>query len=181
MMILALFAQVVSAASGRPCGFAPDIVQSAGVGKLRIGMTVTEIRAKCAVRADRRDYDDEGNRIRLMDVGTPNNKLTVRLESGRTYNIWTTSPAFRTRSGLGVNTSLAALLRQFPDLQGGQSEGGPLFVFSDHLCGISFKLGYKVSENEYARHGDDWQRLDLMRIPARTRVVGVLITGCQTH
>lgn len=177
-MILALLFQMASAPALGACGFAPDIVRSTGVSGLRIGMAVAEIRARCAVKGDRRDYDDEGNPVRKIEVGTGPDTLTVTLDGGHAYNVWTPSKAFRTASGLGVNTSLATLLRQLPDLRGGQSEGGPLYVYSDRLCGISFQLGYKVSDREYVQLGDNWQRSALQRLPSHVRVVGVLITGC---
>ena len=180
-MVLALLLQMASAASGRACGFAPDVVRSTGVSGLQIGMTVAQIRARCVVKADRRDYDDEDSPIRMLDIGSGSGGLTVRLDRGRADNIWTANKALRTAGGLGVDTPLVALLRQFPDLQGGQSEGGPLYVYSDRLCGISFQLGYKVSGRQYMRLGDNWRRSDLEQLPRSVRVVGVLITGCEAH
>lgn len=179
MLALAISMLAASPGAAEPCGVVPDEVRSTGVSGLRIGMTAAQIRARCAVRADRQEQDAEGNRVETIEIGRAPNRLTARLDDGRVFNISTTSRAFRTVSGLGVGTPLAVLLRQYPDLLGGQSEGGPLYAYSDsRLCGVSFQLGYRASDRDYRRLGDDWRRADLARLPKTTKVVGVLITGC---
>jgi hypothetical protein len=141
-------------------------------------MTAAQVRAACKVRADRRSFDDEANPIRLLDVIVDGQLVTARLDGGRVWQIWTASPLFKTRSGIGVNTPLATIERQLPALQGGQSEGGPLYVFSDRLCGLSFQVSYRPTDKEYVRLGEKWGRADLLKLPAGTRIKEVLMSGC---
>jgi hypothetical protein len=141
-------------------------------------MTTAQVRATCNVRADRSSFDDEANPIRLLGVAVDGQLVTARLDGGRVLQIWTASPRLKTRSRLGVDTTLATLERQLPALEGGQSEGGPLYVFSNRLCGLSFQASYKPTNHEYMRLGDTWKRADILKLPAQTRVKEVLMSGC---
>lgn len=140
-----------------------------GIGDLRVGATVNEVRALCDVLRD--------TILASAVEGGPEHRLLVRLDEdtvaatvdgGRVWRIEVRSPRFRTADSLGVGSSVAELTRQ-PVEYIGYGEGGPFVSVSRH-CGLSLRL---TGVRGFAR--------TLSEVPPEARVDLILVLGCATE
>jgi hypothetical protein len=155
-----------SAAGTAGCGFgATTVLTGEGVGELRVGRTVAEIREACAVLADSTNpQGPEGMPHRLLLVEAGPDVLVAEIQDDRVFRVSVDTPRFRTADGLGVATTVAELL-DLPGVRTASGEGR-LFALSPSHCGLSFALGVDRGGTEL----DD--------LPVTAEVERVLAVGC---
>jgi hypothetical protein len=166
-VLVTLFSCGDDQARPRSCGVGqPPLLTDSGVGALRVGATVDDVRAACVVLRD--------TTLVAGNEGMPERRLTVILGSiataatvseGRIWRIEIASPRFRTADSLGVGSTVA-------QLRGGTSRvaagaNGGYVVRSDH-CGLAFQLGGVPAR--------DGLRVD--EIADTAHVDLVLVVGC---
>ena len=142
-----------------------------GIGDLRIGKTVEEVRSECGVIRDTTRLASEGQTARIITVAV-RDMVEAEVVDGKVWRIEVVSPPFRTPDSLGVGTRLSRLL-QLRNARGITGEG-QLFVVSPEHCGLSFRL----SDNGSSARSQNWDRATLSRLPSGTVVDKVLIVGC---
>ncbi|HET9012603.1 MAG TPA: hypothetical protein VFN38_12350 [Gemmatimonadaceae bacterium] len=157
-----------SAAAQRDCG--PPVIDSAGVGGLRIGAPVDSVKARCTVLRDTTERRAEGMPARLLAVRVGTDTLEAEVADGRVWRIEVTQRGVRTADSLGVGSPLAALLG-IPGLRGAVGEGA-LYVMSPSRCGLSFQL------STAELRADGWSAERLRTLPPSTVVTRVLVVGC---
>lgn len=154
----------------RACG-ASTTLDGSGIGALRIGLPVDEIKRACTVLWDTTERDVEGNPARTIGVRIGSDSVRAEVVHDRIWRLTITTPAMRTSDSLGVGTPLGRLL-QAPDARGLSGEGA-LFVTTPEHCGVSFQLSTTAPT---PRSG--WTRAALERLPRSTSVTRVLVFGC---
>lgn len=148
-------------------GCAPAPLADSAAGPVRLGMTVDELRARCAGTRDATGLE-EGMRARTITVPVGADTVAASIVEGRVWRLAVASRGLRTRDSLGVGTPLATLLA-LPGARGLTGEGRT-FVVADAPCGLSFELGTRVEGAA--------DSAALRRLPPATRVRRVLVTGC---
>jgi hypothetical protein len=161
-------ARAVASASEHACG--SPVIDSAGVGRLRIGATVDSVQAHCTVLRDSTELRAEGLPARILVVPIGGDTVEAEVVDGRVWRIAVVRPTLRTRDSVGVGSPLAALLT-IPELRGTAGEGA-LFAMSPARCGLSFQL------SSSDRRADGWTIDRLRRLPPSTIVQRVLVVGC---
>jgi len=147
----------------RDCGVAaiPSLTDS-GVGALRVGASVGDVRAACTVLEDRVLAEGrEGMPERRLTVVLGSVSTTSTVANGRVWRIEIASPRFRTRDSLGVGTTAGRLRRMGATFVAGEDAN---YALIDQHCGLSFQLP---------------DRGGAQRIPDSARVTTVLVFGCQ--
>ena len=155
----------------RVCG--GTTITGAGLGDLRIGMSVASVHSVCRVVGDATRLASEGQTARFLAVEFPRDTVDAEVVDGEVWRIEVVSPSFRTADSLGVGTPLSRLL-ELRDARGITGEG-QLFVISPVHCGLSFRL----SDNGSSARSQKWDRAGLSRLPSGTVVNKVLIVGCE--
>lgn len=163
----------MAAASERSCG-APTALSGSGIGALRIGRTVEELRSACDVLWDTTALDIEGQPARTVGVRIGRDSVRAEIVDDSVWRLSITTPALRTADSLGVGSQLEQLLEE-PGVRVLSGEGA-VFVTTPEHCGLSFELSPTVP---MPRSG--WTRAALERLPAETRVTRVLAIGCHPH
>ena len=141
------------------------VLSDSGLGALRIGATVAEIRSQCMVLSeDTAAPGPEGQPEHRLVVVTGSVNTTAAIVDGRVWRLYVASPLFRTADSLGVGTAVGEL--RSPQARLARGEG--TFVLRADHCGLSFQLGRGVPANA--------QTLDA--VPDSVRVERVLVIRC---
>lgn len=147
------------------------MIDSAGIGGVRIGMPADSVTARCDVVRDTIELRSEGQRERILVVSLAGDTVNAEIDSSRVWRIEVLRPGPRTADSLGVGSPLSRLL-SLPSVRGLTGEGN-LFVVSPAHCGLSFEL------SEPRSPGGDWPAARLRTLPASTEVTRVLVYGCR--
>lgn len=128
------------------CGVHPGDVQvEEGVGVLRIGTSVEEVRQRCRVVRDTTVLDIEGMPARRLVVSIGDDTAVAEIVADSVWRVRLTSPRFRAEGGLGIGT-LASTLAAIPGARALVGEG-EIYVTVPGTCGVS----YRVSGADFAR------------------------------
>lgn len=140
-------------------------LSDSGIGALRIGATVAEIRSRCMVLSEETAAPGpEGQTEHRLVVVTGSVNTTAAIVDGRVWRLTVASPVFKTPDSLGVGTRVSVL--RGPGARLARGEG--TFVLREDHCGLSFQLGPGVPPTA--------QTLDA--VPDSVRVERVLVIGC---
>jgi hypothetical protein len=130
----------------RDCGVPPGDVQvDEGVGVLRIGTSVEEVRQRCRVVRDSTVLDNEGMPARRMVVSIGDDTAIAEVVEDSVWRVRLTGPRFRAGGGLGIGTSARAL-DAIPGARALVGEG-EVYVTVPGTCGVS----YRVARADFAR------------------------------
>lgn len=141
------------------------VLSGSGIGALRIGATVAEVRSQCMVLSeDMAAPGPEGQPEHRLVVVTGSVNTTAAVVDGRVWRLYVASPLFRTADSLGVGTRVGEL--RGPQARLARGEG--TFVLRGDHCGLSFQLGPGVPP--------DARTLDA--VPDSVRVERVLVIRC---
>lgn len=164
----------VAPAPERTCGVADTTrLSGTGIGLLRIGAPVAEVRSHCRVRSDSVEADAEAmpQRVLVLDVaGAPVRALVA---DDRVWRVEIDGPAFQTVDSLRVGSTLSDLLAR-PEAAAAEGDGR-IYVMVPRHCGLSFRLAPVPGDDE---HRAEWSARDLARLPGRTAVDLILVIGC---
>ena len=148
------------------------ILTGAGIGDLKKGKKVAEVKSVCRVDSDSKQPGPEGSTERVLIV--PFGPETVRavINDDKVFRIVVSSPYFKTVDGLGVDTPL----RKLAGMRGAQffpGEDGVYGFVADH-CGISFRFSVPMRPPK----GGQWTVEAINRAHGDAAVDRVLLTGC---
>lgn len=157
------------AASAPACGINSGAVLTGdGIGRLRVGASLTAVRAECAIVRDTTGLDVEGMQQRRIAVDLRRDTVEAVVVDDRVWRVHLDGAAFRTADGLGVGSTVAEL-RDGRTARVLAGEGAMFITLADR-CGISFRLGG-------VPFGPERPVADL---PGDGRVVEVLAFGCES-
>jgi len=136
-----------------------------GLGNLRIGMSVVQLRAVCNVTRDSTvAHGNEGLPERRIAVAIGMDTLEALVESHAIRRLEITTPRFRTTDSLGVGSRADALRSLNATLAFGDRG---VFALVPAHCGLSFHLaGVGPTQQSWSQIADS------------TRVDRVLAFGC---
>jgi hypothetical protein len=113
-----------------------------GVGAVRLGRTVAEIKQRCPVQSDTIRYSSDSRQGRVLRVVIGSNTVDAWIDGDTVQRIDVTSMGFRTEGGHGVGTSLVRLLGD--DTVRGTAGDGWLVVGPGTECGILYAIRSSV-------------------------------------
>lgn len=156
------------------CGILPGDVQvEEGVGVLRIGTSVEEVRQRCRVVRDTTVLDIEGMPARRLVVSIGDDTAVAEIVADSVWRVRLTSPRFRAGDGLGVGASASALAA-IPGARALAGEG-EVYVTIPGTCGVS----YRVAGADFARVSSARSPEDAMdRLPDTAHVDLLLVYAC---
>jgi hypothetical protein len=150
----------------RACG-SDSVLTGTGVGELRVGSTVEQLREQCDVVLDTTlQFGNEGQPERRLGVKIGVDTVHATIEAGRVWRIEVRSPRFRTSDSIGVGSTVRELSKQAVKFLG-YGEGGPFVSLPTH-CGLSFELD-----------GVPGVARTLGELPPSAAVERILVVGCQ--
>lgn len=160
------------------CSVTPQtIITGAGIGDVRIGQSIGQVRRLCDVRLDTTVIGTEGLPERIAHIHFLGDSIEVTVDNDRVWRIFINSPLFQTSDSLGVGTQVSRLLRSRGSITGLEGEGALYLLLSEH-CGMNFRLAYDIADNE---HKENWTQHDLQSIPSDVFVDQILIVGCASN
>lgn len=167
VVLTGLAACARSGEAAKDCGVdGPPRLLEYGVGALRVGATVQEVKQRCQVLLDTAmPLGNEGMPERRMTVVVGSVPLVATVSDGRVWRVEIVSPRLRTADSLGVGSRMRDLRSTTARLSAG--EHGAYVVRSDH-CGLSFQLPGVVGA----------PNMSATEIPDTATVGMVLVVGC---
>ncbi len=174
LVLLALLACTSNSAKPKDCGVARGaVISDSGIGLLRIGLTVEQVKQRCHVVVDtiRPNYDFvEDERALLVLLGR--DTVLAWVPTGTVSSIEITSRSFRTVDSLGVGTTLATLLER-GNVTAATGEASTQATVPNY-CAVRFILSYSGSGED----GQEYTAEDLRAWPPGVVVTGVTIGTC---
>jgi|SRR5690348_11084713 len=159
---------------GQRCGGTSSVsIRDSSVGELQLGLTIDQVRARCAVVRDTTlpNWDSvEPERVLFIQVGSDTVQAAIDAK-GHVVRIYVDSRKLRTVDGIGVGTKLRALTK--PGAVGAASEATFGVTLREH-CGLRFDVAN-------VRGVDQGVELDdrrLRSLPPGPTVERVEIWGC---
>jgi hypothetical protein len=147
-------------------------IENDGIGQLKVGRKVDDVRSLCEVTSDAQELGTEGMKERVLTVNVGGTTVKALIDKDRVMRIAVSSPALRTRDSLGVDTPLHTLA----DKRGARfvpGEDGVYGFVADH-CGLSFRFAIPMRPPT----GRDWTADGAKREHGGASVNRVLITSC---
>ena len=159
----------------KACGISGvPVLTDDGIGELRVGRTVADVGQACQIVSDTTQLGTEGMNEHVIVVRIDGDVVTGLVNDDKIQRIQVTSPRFRTRDSLGVDTPLAkiAAARGAKFLPG---EDG-LYGFTGGHCALSFRFSIPLRPPT----GRDWTVATIQAAHGDATVDRVLITKCRT-
>ena len=137
-----------------------------GLGALRVGAAVDEVRAACGVVVDTTlEHGNEGLPERRIAVLVGNDTVEATVVSDSIWRLELTTPRIRTVDSLGVGATAGMLRAKGAKLAVGDRG---VFALVPNHCGLSFQLsGVDPASSEWSRIADS------------TSISRVLVFGCE--
>lgn len=148
------------------------VLTGEGIGDLRKGRKVAEVKAMCPIESDSNQPGPEGSTERVLVVPLGPETVRAVVNDDRVFRIIVSSPYFRTEDSLGVDTPLHKLA----SMRGAQffpGEDGVYGFVADH-CGISFRFSVPMRPPK----GGQWNVASINKAHGDAAVDRVLLTGC---
>jgi hypothetical protein len=144
-----------------------------GIGELREGKTVAEIRDRCEVVSDGEQQGSEGMRERVLIVRVGGEIVRAIVNDDRIYRIEVTTPGLATSDSLSVDTPLHRIAsargaRFFPGEDG-------VYGFVPNHCAMSFRFSVPLRPPR----GGDWTAAKIDSAHGDAAIDRILITKCR--
>lgn len=163
-----------SSAAPQNCGISGlPVLTDNGIGELREGRSVDDIRKLCEVISDSEQQGPEGMKERVLVVRVGGETVQAIVNDDRIYRIEVSSPRLSTTDSLAVDTPLhrIAVARGARFLPG---EDGVYGFVADH-CAMSFRFSVPLR----APRGGDWTVTQIDSAHGDAAVDRILITKCR--
>ena len=162
-----------SVSQARNCGVTGiPVIENDGIGELKVGRKVSDIRNLCDVESDSEELGTEGMKERILVISFGGITVQALVSNDRVTRIAVTWPQVRTRDSLGVDTPLHTIA----DMRGARfvpGEDGVYGFVADH-CGLSFRFSIPLRPPA----GSDWTADAAKREHGDASVDRILITSC---
>jgi hypothetical protein len=145
-----------------------------GIGDLRVGRTVEQIRESCEVITDSEEPGSEGMKERVVVIRIGGESVRAVITNDKVWRIEVLSPRIRTTDSLGVDTHLSRIAAK----RGARfipGEDGVYGFVTDH-CAMSFRFSVPMRPPR----GPDWTAAAIDKAHGEAAVNKVLITQCRT-
>jgi hypothetical protein len=156
------------------CGISGlPVVTEQGLGDLRIGRSVEDVRKDCEVVSDGEEQGIEGMPERVVVTRIAGETVRSVVVEGRIWRLEISSPHFRTADSLGVDTPLRNLARMkgaefFPGEDG-------VYGFVASHCGLSFRFAVPMRPPK----GGQWTAERIEKAHGDAAVNRILVTRCE--
>ena len=143
-----------------------------GIGELRKGRKVADVKAVCETESDAEEPGPEGMKERVLVVRIAGESVRAIVTDDKIWRIEIFSPLYRTDDSLGVDTPLRRIAR----MRGAQffpGEGG-VYGFVPEHCGISFRFSVPLRPPK----AGNWTAASIDKAHGDAAVDRVLLTGC---
>jgi hypothetical protein len=165
---------VDSTPARKNCGVSGSpVLTDEGIGELRVDRSVAEIANLCQIVSDTTELGTEGMDEHVVIVRIGADVVTGLVDDAEIRRIQITTPRFRTRDSLGVDTPLEkiAAAHGAKFLPG---EDGVYGFTGDH-CGLSFRFSIPLRPPT----GRDWTVASISAAHGDATVDRVLVTRCR--
>ena len=158
----------------KTCGVkGTPLLSDDGIGDLKVGRKVAEIRSLCEVVSDAKEQGSEGMMERVLVVRLGGDVVSSIINNDKISRIAVNSPHFKTRDSLGVDTPLSRIARKrgakfYP------GEDGVYGFVADH-CALSFRFSVPLRPPK----GRDWTAAAIDSAHGDATVDRVLVTQCR--
>jgi hypothetical protein len=147
-----------------------------GVGALRVGASVAQVRKVCRIPRVRLKKGQPPPPDNVLDFKIGPTPVQAEIEGGRVWRVIIDGSQLKTADKLGVGSPLSALLASAPARA---SEGeGVIYAATARHCGLGFQLDYRPRRGE---DRDAWTADALAALPKDVKISRVLISGCQAR
>ena len=157
------------------CGISGlPVVTDNGIGDLKEGSRVADVKARCEVVTDSEQRGVEGMMERVLVVRIQGETVRAIVNNDRVWRIEISSSRYRTSDSLGVDTPLSRIAakrgaRFFP------GEGGVYGFIADH-CAMSFRFSVPLRPPR----GGDWTAQSIAAAHPDAVVDRLLVTRCNS-
>lgn len=144
-----------------------------GIGELKPGRSVAEVKNLCEVVSDAMQPGPEGQSERVIVVALGAERVSATVVSDKIFRINLRTARFRTTDSLGVDTPL----RRIAKMRGAQfapGEDGVYGFAADH-CGLSFRFSLPLRPPK----GGQWTAATIDRDHGDAVVDRVLVVRCR--
>jgi hypothetical protein len=144
-----------------------------GLGELKTGRPVAEVKRLCNVTSDSRQRGTEGQMERILVVDLGGETVAATVVDDRVWRLDIRTPRFTTADSLGVDTSL----RRIAHLRGAQFAPGEdgVYGFAAAHCGMSFRFSLPLRPPA----GGQWTVAAIERDHGDAVVDRVLVRKCE--
>ena len=162
-----------STVPSKDCGITGlPVVTDDGIGELREGSSVADVKERCDVMSDTEQRGTEGVVERVLIVGIAGETVRALVSDDRISRIEISTPRIATPDSLGVDTPLSRLAQErgarfFP------GEGGVYGFVADH-CALSFRFSVPLRPPR----GGNWTVASIDSAHGDAAVDRVLVTRC---
>lgn len=163
-----------SKTAAKMCGVkGTPLLADDGIGDLKVGRKVADIRSLCEVVSDAKEQRSEGMMERVLVVRLGGDVVSSIINNDKISRIEVNSPHFKTRDSLGVDTPLSRIARKrgakfYP------GEDGVYGFVADH-CALSFRFSVPLRPPK----GRDWTAAAIDSAHGDATVDRVLVTQCR--
>ncbi|HXV17427.1 MAG TPA: hypothetical protein VD758_11650 [Gemmatimonadaceae bacterium] len=156
------------------CGVTPKThLTDEGIGDLKPGLAVEEVKRLCDVTSDSYQPGPEGQKERIVGVRLGADIVPVTIADNKVYRIDVRTPRFQTPDSLGIDTPLHRIAR----MRGAQfapGEDGVYGFVADH-CGLSFRFSLPLRPPK----GGQWTAATIDKDHGDAVVDRVLVVRCR--
>jgi hypothetical protein len=167
-------ADTARAAAMRSCGIiGKPVITDDGIGELKVGRSVGDIRRLCEVVSDGEELGSEGTKERVIVTRIGGESVRAVITGDKVWRIEVMSPRILTTDSLGVDTPLHRVAarrgaRFFPGEDG-------VYGFVGDYCALSFRFSVPLRPPR----GSDWTAAAIDSAHGEAAVNKVLITQCR--
>lgn len=158
----------------RNCGIMGiPVLTDNGIGELKEGAHVSDVRERCEVVSDTEQLGSEGMKERVLIVRVGSETVRAIINDDRIWRIEITSPRLVTGDSIGVDTPL----HQIAIKRGARFVPGEdgVYGFVANHCAMSFRFSVPLR----APRGGDWTVAKIDSAHGDATVDRILITKCR--